>query len=85
MGGGGLRTCRQAKRAIRTKSDLGAFSMHILPGPSHHVRRESTVHFGFDSAVCLAIKEQRLTDDRLQSVVGKWFGNQESRLGRRPS
>jgi hypothetical protein len=32
MGGGGLRTCRQAKRAIRTKSDLGAFSMHILPG-----------------------------------------------------
>src|SRR5262249_35009549 len=87
MGGGGLRICRQAKRALRTKSDIGAYSMHVLllPGPSHHVRRESAIRFGFSFAARLAFKEERLTDDRLQSVGAKWFGNQEGRLGRRPS
>ena len=59
--------------------------MHILPGPSQYIRRESDIHFGFAAAVCLAIKEKRLTDDRFQTVGAKWLSNEESWLERRAS
>src|SRR5262249_20754999 len=72
----------QASRPGQNQA-FGRISMH--PGPSHDLGRLSAVPSGFCSSVCFAIEEERLADDRLQSVDAKWFGDQERRLGRRTS